>query len=468
MKNSGGWTCITAADGQIGFVSNPIPRANFTPLKRFRQQIYQSLDHRKDAFFEMLDAVIQTSTARSFAELSLAPACQRQWPSLYKALEEVSYEQQALDELCLERVPTDQVAHFAIDVTSVRRMCSPTLKERRYCHGAAREVAGRGVIIGLPYSIVAWESQRGSSFSPPVNIERVKPDQKAVAVAVDQVLWLGFYTPSQLEWRAALDGAYGNREFFAPLEEKAVQVVARTRCDAVLARLAGPDQYCGRGRHPIFGPDFRCKDEQTWGAPDEELSFDDPKHGRVQLQLWRGLGLRKKGGLIPVEMIRSRIQTEREKSPEAHWYLAHNGKSEQVVTARQWYETIVHRWGIEPANRFRKERLYAELPKVRQAESSDHWLMAMQLIEWQLYLARGQVSQKVLPWQKPQANDQLTPNRVIQSLPDHLSQVGTPVRPVQPRGKAPGWPAGRKRSAPEKYKLTAKSRKKAIQVSKNE
>ncbi|MGH9802961.1 MAG: transposase [Blastocatellia bacterium] len=378
-------------------MSNPIPQANFTRLKQFRQQVYNSLSHSKDAFFEMLDAVIQTSSARSFAELSLAPAFQRQWPSLYKALEEVTYDKQALDELCLESLPTDQVAHIAIDVTSVRRMCSPTLKERLYCHGAAREVAGSGMVIGLPYSIVAWESQRGSSFSPPINIQRLEPDQKATTVAADQVLWMGLYAPSQLEWRAALDGAYGNRQFFSPLEGKAVQVVARTRCDSVLARLATPDQYCGRGRHPIYGPDFRCPDEQTWGQPDEELSFDDSKHGRVQLQLWRGLGLAKKGGLIPLELLRSRIHTEREQPPEAHWYLAHNGKPEQVISARRWYETIVHRWGIEPANRFRKERLYAELPKVRQAKSSDHWLMAVQLIEWQLYLTRTEVTQKVLP-----------------------------------------------------------------------
>ena len=449
-------------------MTNPIPQPDFTPLREFRQQSYDACDHCKDAFFELLDAVIQTSSARSFAELSLAPAYQHQWPSLYKAIEQVSYKQQALDELCLERVPTDQVAHFAIDVTSIRRMCSPTLKDRCYCHGAAREVAGRGVVIGLPYSILAWESGRGSSFSPPVNIQRVKPDQKATAVAVQQVCWLGLYAPQQLEWRAALDGGYGNRQFFAPLEEKAVQVVARTRSDAVLARLASPDQYCGRGRHPIFGSDFRCKDEQTWSAPDEETSFDDPKHGRVQLQLWRGLGLRKKGGLTPVELIRSRIHTEREQPPEAHWYVAHNGKPEQVIGARQWYETIAHGWGIEPANRFRKERLYAELPKVRQAESSDHWLMAVQLIEWQLYLARSEVREKVLPWQKPQTGSQLTPNRVIQSLPGHLSEVGTPVRPVQPRGKSPGWPKGRKRSVPKKYKLTPKNRKKAIRVSKSE
>lgn len=449
-------------------MTNSNAQPNFTPLREFRQQCYGVFKNCKDAFFNLLDAVIQTSSARSFAELSLASACERQWPSLYKAIEQVSYDQQALDELCLERVPTTEVAHFAIDVTSVRRMCSPTLKDRCYCHGAAREVAGNGVVIGLPYSILAWESERGSSFSPPVNIRRIQPDQKATVIAVEQVCWLGFYAPQPLQWRAAFDGGYGNREFFAPLEDKAVQVVARTRCDSVLARLADPDQYCGRGRHPIFGPDFRCKDERTWGPPDEETIFDDPKHGRVHLQLWRGLGLRKKGGLTPVELIRSRIHTEREHPPKAHWYLAYNGKPEQVVTARQWYETIVRRWGIEPANRFRKERLYAELPKVQSAESSDHWLMGVQLLEWQLYLARGEVKEKVLPWQKAQAGVPLTPNRVIQSLPGHLSEVGTPARPVQPRGKSPGWPEGRKRSVPEKYKLTPKSRKKAVQVSKNE
>jgi hypothetical protein len=86
------------------------------------------LSHRKDVFFELLDVVIQTPVARSFAELSLAAACHRQWPSLYKALAQVTYDQQALDELCLAEVPIDQVVHFAIDVMSVRRMRSPTLK----------------------------------------------------------------------------------------------------------------------------------------------------------------------------------------------------------------------------------------------------------------------------------------------------------------------------------------------------
>ena len=103
-------------------------------------------------------------------------------------------------------------------MTHARRMCSPTRTDKRYCHGAAREVGGRGIVIGLPYSIVAWESQRGSSFSPPVNIERLQPEQKATAVAADQVLWLGLYTPPWIgasRWMAlmatALCAAGGQR-----------------------------------------------------------------------------------------------------------------------------------------------------------------------------------------------------------------------------------------------------------------
>jgi hypothetical protein len=194
----------------------------------------------------------------------------------------------------------------------------------------------------------------------------------------------------------------------------------------------------------------------------------DARHGSVELKLWRGLGFGRQGKFVEVEVIRSQIHAEKQKPPAAHWYVAYNGKPEQEIGVRDWYETIAHGWGIEPANRFRKERLYAELPKVRQAASSDHWLMGVQLLEWQLYLARHDVQQQSLPWQKEQAAGKLTPNRVIQSLPLNLSQVGTPVGEVQPRGKAPGWQVGRERSRPVKYKLVAKSRKKSHQVAQNE
>lgn len=286
-------------------------------------------------------------------------------------------------------------------------------------------------------------------------------------MAAQQVLQLGLDTPSELEWRVALDGAYGNKCFFAPLQGKAVQVVARTRADGVFYRRARPEDYCGCGRPPTFGSAFRCVDPTTWGPPAETVCFADAQHGRVELQLWRDLGWRANGQFVAVDLLRSQIHAERESPPAPHWYTAYNGKPEQRVTARAWYDTIAHRWCTEPANRFRKERLYADLPKVRAASSSDHWLLGVQLLEWELYLARVQVAQKVLPWQKPLPAAAMTPNRVIQSLPDHLAQVGTPVQEVRPRGKAPGWPTGKVRSRPAKYKLMPKRRKKVVPLSKS-
>ena len=205
-------------------MNTPISAGDFTPLIQFRQQAYDLLDHHKDAFFELLDAVVQTPSARPFAELTLAPACQRQWHSSYKALTQITYDQQGRDELCLAQVPDKEVAQFAIDVTSARRMRSPTLLERQYCHGAAREVNGPGVVVGLPYSILAWATRRGSSFAQPVKLRRLAPGEKAVDVAVAQICWLGFYLPPGQDWRAALDGGYGHDHVFAALQDKDVPV----------------------------------------------------------------------------------------------------------------------------------------------------------------------------------------------------------------------------------------------------
>lgn len=91
--------------------------------------------------------------------------------------------------------------------------------------------------------------------------------------------------------------------------------------------------------------------------------------------------MRQKGGLVvPIELIRSRIYTERERPPKpiGIWLQRQAGASRDRPAMVRGDRSLL---GIEPANCFHKERLYAELPKVRQAESSDHWLMGMQLIE---------------------------------------------------------------------------------------
>ena len=70
------------------------------------------------------------------------------------------------------------------DVTNIRRAESETLKDRKVCHGAKREAFGNGVVLGLPYSLLAFTKNASSSWAMTVNSERVKPEEKAVSVAV--------------------------------------------------------------------------------------------------------------------------------------------------------------------------------------------------------------------------------------------------------------------------------------------
>ena len=65
---------------------NNLTQAHLNSLTDFRQQVYALFENQRDVLFEITDAIVQTPSARSYAELSLAPAFTRQWPSLYSAL----------------------------------------------------------------------------------------------------------------------------------------------------------------------------------------------------------------------------------------------------------------------------------------------------------------------------------------------------------------------------------------------
>lgn len=441
----------------------PEPQRDDKALTQFRQQVYALLEKQADVLFELTDAVLQTPQPHSFTALSLAPALTRGWGSLSEALSAGRLDEAALRKLCLAQLPAGRTRYyFALDVMSVRRMHSPTLNERVYCHGPQREVGGQGIVVGLPYSLLAFVEQRGTSWAPAVHTQRVKPGASAVAVALTQTSWLAAHLPAELTAETALDGAYGNVPFFLGVQGQRLFATARLRNDRVFYQIPPPlpPGKKPRGRPVKYGQVFKCSAPTTWPPPDETRELQDASYGRVRLQLWSALRLRVKGQIVDLTVVRSCIHTEKAKPPAAHWYGVYNGTAEPTTLARV-FECVTHRWPIEPANRFRKERLHADLPKVRQAAASDLWMQLLQVIEWELYLFRGQASDRHLPWQAPLPAAQLTPGRVIRALAEHLPQVGTPTRKVLPRGKAPGWKKGRPRATPERYRLTPKRQKQA-------
>ena len=249
------------------------------------------------------------------------------------------------------------------DVTNIRRAESETLKDRKVCHGAKREAFGNGVVLGLPYSILAFTENASSSWAMTVSSERVKLEEKAVSVAVKQIEWL-FENKGEAQTSVGLDGGYGNVGFFLGLKGKKVFAVARMRNDRVLYRRPERREK-GRGRQAKYGEKFKFNEPESLGEAEETIEFRDAKHGLVRVEKWSKLRFRVAKEVVEIEVMRSQIHLEREKPPKPRWSGIHNG-SEEETELKRCYQTVKHRWtaASPPSNRFRKERLYAESPRV--------------------------------------------------------------------------------------------------------
>ena len=68
-------------------------------------------------------------------------------------------------------------------------------------------------------------------------------------------------------------------------------------------------------------------------------------------------------------------------------------------------------------------------------------LVSFATLAWELWLAHDIVTDNPLPWQK--SIDKLTPGRVAQAMGGVFAAIGTPAVPPKPRGKSPGWKAGK-------------------------
>jgi hypothetical protein len=419
-------------------------------LQQFRQAIHDQVFSRaRDALFELLDALLVHPGVTSFAELCLAAVFRRQWPSLYAAVRDGRLDLDALERLLTAQLPATEDAVFALDTTLWPHPQAKTLANRQLypVHGS-----GRQIVPGHAYSLLSWVVEGGTSWALPVSSRRLLPAETAVAVGVAQVQRLCQVRQEQAPGRRtviAADGSYGNHEFLGPLKGEPCIVVARLRRDRVLYRA--PGAYGGRGRPRKHGARFAFKEATTWGDAAESVAIEDAEWGQVRLRRWHGLHAQKDAETA-FDVIQIESHREREHPPAPLWVACLGGGEATAEEIWRWYD---QRWPIEPATRFRKERLHWTLPRLQEEERCDRWTAVVSLAQWELYLARDLVSDRPLPWQAPQRSK--TPGRVQAGVAAVLLGIGSPAEAPQTRGKAPGWPQGRPRRRPEQHPVIRKS-----------
>ena len=430
-------------------------REQLNKIIEFRQAIHQNcLTKYRDAQFDLMDSVLSNQRVSSYAELTLSPQFKRQWHSGYQSIKAGRQDKQAVAALLHKQLPATGIRVYALDTTIWPHPRARTLDGLVYEYNATLSKGQTVISKAHVYSGLCWIPQRKGSWALPLSMRRLPVTSTAVTMGVAQVKQF-------IRQRNAVsddvvdiivsDGHYGTHLYLSAFKDiPQLGAVTRLRCDRVL--WGPPPAYGGRGRPPIHGDRFAFKEPKSWGAPDEQVAFDDAYHGQVELQAWHHVHA-KQDASTSFTVIRAQIHQERplKKQPKAIW-LAYIGPE---LAIRKAWECFDHRWAIEPQFRFRKQQLHWTLPMFQLAQRCDRWSQLVDLAYWQLYLARDIVADQPRPWQS--SLDVLTPGRVLQGFTQLFNRLNSPTRLPKRRGKSPGWAKGRQRTKRPKRKPAKRS-----------
>ena len=413
------------------------------PLARFRAELYQTvLGLRRDALFELLDAVLTSERAESLVRYSLAPCFRRGWASVCDALSDGSLDLPALRRLFAATMPEAVVEGrllWVLDGTIWPRPAAKTSPARTWGRWTGSGLPESGIVGSWEYQWLVSVPEPSGSWVLPLEVGR-----RDLAAGTATTLAIRQLRAAQAVRAAAaprpllvLDSHYDVGELVAA--DLGVDILARLAANRRFYRPPGP--YGGRGPYPKHGPLFQCAKPTTHGTPDRTQIDVDAHYGRVTIEVWERLHTQ---AAPTIELTVLRITLERlprrDTAPKPLWLVWHGGElPPDLRTLWHWYQ---RRFAVEHAFRFLKQDLGWTTPRPRAPEAADRWSWLLAAALWQLWLGRTLVADARLPWEHPAAPATLSPGRVRRGLAGLLPSLGTPAHQPQPRGKSPGRQVG--------------------------
>lgn len=440
------------------------------PLHAFRGSLYRCFNQRADALFDLTDALLTAGTVPSPVHLSLAPAHRRGWGSLYAALSRGRIDGGSLrDLLARHRSVRDgsRPSVYAVDVSVWSRCDAEASPGRGYYYHPSRHSAGQPIVAGWAYQLVAELSFERDSWVAPLDARRVRPEEDANDVAVEQVGELLGRSPHRgAPPLFVFDAGYDPVKLQRGLEGHRAHVLVRLHSNR--AFYAAPEEAEPRpvGRPRRHGKKFALPDPATWTPPSAEHRCRTEEYGTVRVRAWSGLhpktrrigeryGCEKapivRGTVVLVEVGKLPRETRK---PKKLW-LWFSGEDEPDLDLL--WRAYVRRFDLEHTIRFLKQTLEWTAPRVRHPEQADRWTWLVLAAYAQLRLARSCVADRRLPWERPQRHRRLTPCRVLRGFAALLAAVGTPAKAPKPCGRSPGRPKGRLSGRAERHPALKKT-----------
>ncbi len=259
------------------------------------------------------------------------------------------------------------------------------------------------------------------------------------------------------------DRWYACAPFLARMTDVEASCLLRVKSNRIFYRPA-PARVAGqKGASRKDGERFQCKDESSHGEPDAIWEGTDAKGARIEVRCWSHLHLRAARWVeVSVIQIIRHGATGRARDPKVSWFV---WKGEQAAPLAEISPTYRLRYSHEHGYRFDKQELLWDTPRLSTPERTERWTQVVACAHNLLVLARPHLLGCYRPWETRRSV--LTLSQARRAMPTLLRQLGTPARPPQLRGKAPGRAKGfqpKRRARHPVIRKTSKKEKKSKQM----
>lgn len=433
---------------------------NLNTLNEFRHGVYGCFGNAKDALFNLVDALSSEAGAQSFPELSLSPFFERSWASLYEALEDGQINEERLREVFLDFAPLPKSGQFVflgVDTSNLYRPEADTAADRTLVPIANLPKNTHAASPGWVMSHVVLLPQQAGQGTFVLDTARVRSTELATEVAARQ--WhavVALLVARGLRPIILGDRWYACVPFLARLVDVDACCLLRVKSNRVFYHPA-PARLPGQlGASRKDGDRFQCKDESSHGEPDETWEGLDAKGARIQVRCWNQLHLRTARSLeVSVVQIIRHGASGKVRDPRISWFVWKGDRSAPLAQISPTYRL---RYSHEHGYRFDKQELLWDVPRLSTPERTERWTQVVACVHNHLVLARPLLEGCYRPWETRRSV--LTLSQVRRAMPTLLHQLGTPTRPPQPRGKAPGRAKGFHPKPKTRHPVIRKTRKK--------
>lgn len=423
----------------------------------YRSEVYESMTRGADALFNLADALLCESQAKSLAQLSLSPFFERKWSSVYEALEDGKIDIPRLRQAGVRALLADkgeqEAICIAVDSSGVQRKDADTSEDRGIIHVSNLPQADKPITVGWTFSSVVLLPDEPSSWAPVLDQARVPTSKTPIQVAIEQLEALRPLL-GERPVTVLADRAYATPEFLRACRDLGYRVIVRLKSNRKLYRPGGVRLH-KNGPTPKDGALFQGKHKQTHGEPEAVCQQQDSKGRSIRISRFGDLHFKEKRDLT-VKVIRVECESAKgtKRDPHVSWFVT----LDEEIPLHQIPIRYALRFCVEHVYRFLKQDLLWTSAHVRTPEQFERWSWIVAIAFNQLYLARDLGQATYHPWERK--NRPLTPRQVRRVMPTLLCQLGTPARPCQPRGIAPGRVAGFHPKPAQRFPVIVKNPKK--------